>query len=239
MLANFYLREFDKAFINYCDNNGIVYIRWADDIVLFGHSPKQLEQALHRASRLLLSIGLNFSAAKTRLFSRNEFREYRALDLLDAIQAKNSKKFLRELRKFEQRHSKNGGRIDTVVKASLNMLTSEPGSATLYSKNYILESSKEYSILSSMNEGQLLKKYNISGNHLYEIKADVDRILAKPYAAPRAAYLSFLVKHQSKLNGFGINQKNIRMLVQKIAKHSGESDIVEGICVPSALSKII
>jgi hypothetical protein len=238
MLANFYLKEFDKSFIEYCDNNNIVFIRWADDFVLFGHSPKKLENALHIASRKLLSIGLNLSAAKTRHFSRSEFRDYRALDLLEAIGNKDKTKFLKELKRFDKRFEKYGGRIDTVVKASLNMLSSTPASATLYSRNFLSEKTEEYEILSSLNEGQLFKKYNISGSHLSEIRSDVDRILSKPYAAPRATYISFLVKYHKQLGKFGVTIKQISALINRISIENADSDIVANICAANAIKKI-
>ncbi len=137
MLANYYLLDFDKKFIEKCKRESIVYIRWADDIVLFGSSPKKLENMMHNASRIMLNLGLNLSAAKTVHYSRSEFRKYRALDLLAAIKNRDAKKFLKELKRFEVHCNENGGRIDTVVKASLNMLVNVPSSQTIFAKNYI------------------------------------------------------------------------------------------------------
>ncbi len=56
-LSHFYLQDFDDAFSEYCAKNGLRYVRWADDMLIFGSSPQRLEAALHKASRMLLAEG--------------------------------------------------------------------------------------------------------------------------------------------------------------------------------------
>lgn len=72
-LSHYYLQDFDAKFIEYCEARGLVYLRWADDILVFGSSRKALETAVHNASKLLLADGLNLNASKTNIFSRRDF----------------------------------------------------------------------------------------------------------------------------------------------------------------------
>lgn len=238
MLANFYLRQFDEKFISACKSEGVVYIRWADDIVLFGSSPAKLERLMHRASRLLLNIGLNLSAAKTKHYSRSSFRKYRALDLISAVNNKDCKKFLRELKSFAARYPNEGGRIDTVVKASLNMLSNEPKSKTTFSSYFIDNELSKFEMLCLLNEGQLLKKYKIFGDVKKNLNKDVNIILSYPYAAPRATMLSFLSKYQKYLNGAGISNAQIEKIIDAIRSKDGDSEIIKVICAPAAKSKL-
>lgn len=189
---------------------------------------------MHRASRLLLNIGLNFNASKTKHYSRNEFREFRALNLIKAVGDKDFKRFERELRHFSSRYPTKGGRIDTVIKASLNLLSSEPKSRTLFAMNYLREKLKEYEFFSSLNEGQLIKKYLLFGDISKEMKRDVGMIIRHPYAAPRATFLSFLVKYKKRLLKEGVSQKTVKGLIDKIENLSDDSEITKNICIPAA-----
>jgi hypothetical protein len=238
IISNFYLNEFDKRFLDYCKNNDILYIRWADDIVLFGKSRSHLEGAMHQASRMLLNIGLNFNASKTKHYSKRKFREYRALDLLKAVSDRDASKFDRELRRFANRYLIDGGRIDTVVKASLNLLSAEPKSRSLFAMSYLREQLSKYESLSSLNESQLLKKYLLFGDLKKEMTKDINLILRHPYAAPRATYLAFLSKHAKRLQREGVKLSSIKSLIARVDAESADSEIVKSICVPAAMKDI-
>ncbi|WP_158225428.1 RNA-directed DNA polymerase [Rhizobium sp. 11515TR] len=238
ILANFYLTEFDRKFIEVCKASNVVYIRWADDIVLFGSSKSKLEEIMHRASRLLLNIGLNLSAAKTKHFTRNSFRRYRALDLISAVNRKDSKNFLKELKAFSVRFPYEGGRIDTVIKASLNMLHNTPASLTNFSRYFVENELEKFEILSTLNEGQLLKKYIIFGNVKTNLQKDINSITKYPYAAPRATMLIFLSKNKKFLNANGVADLVIRKHIKHISCNNGGSEIIESICAPAAISRI-
>ncbi|WP_416066500.1 reverse transcriptase domain-containing protein [Rhizobium sp. ZK1] len=238
MLANFYLRPFDESFINACNAEGVVYIRWADDIVIFGSSPAKLERLMHRASRLLLNIGLNLSAAKTRHYTRSSFKKYRALDLISAVNNKDYKRYLRELKSFDDRYGEDGGRIDTVLKASLNMLSNEPKSKTTFSLYFIEKHLAKYEFFCLLNEGQMLKKYKIFGDVKKNLRKDIDLLLMYPYAAPRATMLSFLSKYSKFLMAEGVSKVDIGKMITLISLKNGGSEIIEEICAPAAEAKI-
>ncbi len=234
ILSNFYLNDFDKRFIEYCKSENVLYIRWADDIILFGKSRQHLENVMHRASRMLLNLSLNFNASKTRHFSKREFKDYRALDLLQAINNKDTKRFEIELRRFSSRFSIQGGRIDTVVKASLNFLSAEPGARSLFAMNFVRENLKMYEHIGVLNEQQLIKKYILFGKIVSEMNFDVNLILKHPYAAPRATYLSFISKYKKRLVKEGVSLLTLRSIVNRIEKHAADSEITRDICVPAA-----
>ncbi len=122
ILAHYYLDEFDLQFSAYCEANDLINVRWADDMLIFGSSKKKLELAVHKASKILLSIGLNLNAAKTQIFSRSEFSKYRALDVLEAISTNDPIKYRRHLRASERWNKDNKMRIDTVFRASIGYI---------------------------------------------------------------------------------------------------------------------
>ena len=238
IVSNFYLNEFDRRFIEYCKKEKVLYLRWADDIVLFGKSRIHLENTMHQASRLLLNLGLNFNASKTKHFSRREFQEYRALSLLSAVSKKNIAGFDRDLRRFAMRYPEKGGRIDTVVKASLNFLSAEPKARSLFVMNYLRERLHQYEFLSTLNESQLLKKYLLYGNIGVELRKDIEVILRHPYAAPRATFLSFIAKYKVRLLKEGVAISTLKNLIDRIEAESQDSDINLSICVPAAKAAI-
>ena len=63
LLSNIYLNEFDF----YLESQGIMHVRYSDDIVLFGSSQKEVSQARHIAGEYLKSIQLKFNTKKTYL----------------------------------------------------------------------------------------------------------------------------------------------------------------------------
>lgn len=120
LLSHYYLHQFDLKFIKYCEDNDLKYVRWSDDILVFGNSPQRLEQAIHIASKYLLNDGLNLNASKTQLFSRSEFSLYRGLDVLDARSKNDVSGFSTALNQFLKYYHDNGGRMDTVFKSALS-----------------------------------------------------------------------------------------------------------------------
>lgn len=238
ILANFYLQPFDEKFINICKAEGVVYIRWADDIVLFGSSPGKLERVMHQASRLLLNLGLNLNAAKTKHYSRSSFKKYRALDLIDAVNKKDCKRYLKELSAFDARYKDYGGRIDTVLKSSLSMLLNEPKSKTTFSKYFIEKNLSKYEFFGTLSESQILKKYKIIGDVDLNLRNDINAMLKYPYAAPRATMLLFLKKNSGFLIANGLTKKKIQSIISLIELKNGDSEIIRDICVPAARAGI-
>lgn len=47
-LSHFYLQDFDEKFKAYCSLNRLRYVRWADDMLIFGPSKETLEHAIQK-----------------------------------------------------------------------------------------------------------------------------------------------------------------------------------------------
>ena len=200
LLANYYLHEFDEKFLEYCNNNNLRYIRWADDMVVFGKSRLQLELAIHKASRIILSLGLHLNALKTRVYTRCDFKMHRGVDVLHAINVGNSAQVIRKLRKFNDYAKEKPARTDTVFKALLGYSIREEKMHTSYVKNYIEECSKIPEILLTFNNNHYFNRLLIADSSLEALRNDLNLITKYPYAAPKAAMLTMLRKKTKKLN---------------------------------------
>lgn len=238
ILANFYIKSFDEIFKAYCDRNDIIYIRWADDIIIFGKSNIQLENAVHKASRCLLNLGLNLNASKTRQFSKSEFRKYRATDVLSAISENNNVKFQRELRKIYSFSRSNECRIDTVYRASIGYMYNNTKARTIFARNFIEEESKVYTQLGNLGFQNFFKRALMSNDAKVLLKHDLELLLRYPYAAPRAQFTKFLRKYNKQLEKIGVSKQIQIGMLKKIGSNHAGSEIVAKICVPSALAAI-
>lgn len=139
ILSHYYLQEFDGKFDAYCQGEELQYVRWEDDILVFGPSVRKLEEAVHRASRLLLPDGLNLNAPKTRVFSRTDFARYRGIDILAAIDSSNPIIFRRRLRSGLEWSKTNPFRLDTVFRATIGFIYNMKSRAKTFEKNFVFE----------------------------------------------------------------------------------------------------
>ena len=163
IISHYYLQRFDDEFSRYCEAEGLLNVRWADDILIFGKSKKSLEFAVHKASKILLSDGLNLNASKTQYFTRKEFSKYRAIEVLSAIGANDPKAFREALRNSISWNKNHSMRIDTVFKASIGYVKKLGSSAQIFEKNFVLETAKSnIDLLLSVNARQLLNLIIIS-----------------------------------------------------------------------------
>lgn len=67
ILANFYLQEYDQKMKEFCDKNGILYLRYADDHVLFVPNDFNYKKIIRKASIELSKIGLNINPKKIKV----------------------------------------------------------------------------------------------------------------------------------------------------------------------------
>lgn len=237
-LANFYIKDFDIEFKEYCDFNGMTYVRWADDIMVFGKSRAQLERAIHHGCRLLLKFGLNLNASKTRHFSRKEFFMYRGLGVLSAVKARDPKAFDRGLRKFHDWSNGNVSRRDTVYRAAIGFMFEKNEARTAFAKFFIEDQSGTFDYLGSLNHTQLYKRIMISEDPLGCIDRSMSLIMRYPYAAPRAEFVKMLSKYAWKFGRLGMSRRKMLNRVRSIESDSFDSEIVRKFCVPVAIRKI-
>lgn len=153
-LSHYYLQDFDDQFDAYCQEFGLLYIRWADDMLIFGPNKKVLEEAIHRASRLLLPEGLNLNAHKTKIYTRDELARFRGLDVLLAIGDRNPKKFRGKLRAAIAWHGRgNPIRLDTIFRSTLGYGFRLGVTAGTFEKNFLFETAENnHKIVSTLSD---------------------------------------------------------------------------------------
>lgn len=237
-LANFYIKDFDIEFKEYCDSNGMTYVRWADDIMVFGRSRMQLERAIHCGCRMLLKFGLNLNASKTRHFSRREFFMYKGLGVLSAIKSRDPNAFERELRKFHNWSGRNVARTDTVYRAAVGFMFEKKEARTPFAEFFIEDHSDKFDYLGSLFHIQLHKRIFLSENPLRCMERVLSLILTYPYAAPRAEFLKMLSKYYWKFERAGMSKRKLVNRVKRVETNNADSEIVKEICAPAARRKI-
>ena len=239
-LSHYYLQDFDAKFKSYCATNHLLYVRWADDILIFGPSKRALEHAIHRASRLLLAEGLNLNAHKTSIHSRNELARNRGLDVLAAIDAKDTASFRRKLRSaITWKQQGNPLRLDTVFRASLGYTFRLGKNAKTFEKRFLFEKADENpDIVATLNDLQLIRLISISDDPKEMFLQVRGSCLTRPYAGARANFLLLIRKHNKGLNRLGISNRLQFASIKKIERESGDSEIIRLICVPPALTAV-
>ncbi|MGR3452960.1 RNA-directed DNA polymerase [Pseudooceanicola sp.] len=239
-LSHYYLQDFDEKFKDYCAKKQLLYVRWADDMLIFGPSKKALEHAIHVASRLLLTEGLNLNAHKTKIYSRNELARNRGLDVLAAIDARNANEFRRTLRSaIAWKRQGNPLRLDTVFRASLGYTFNLGKRAKTFEKNFLFETvDEEPDILATLNDVQLIRLISISDDPKEMFLKVRASCLSRPYAGARANFLLLVRKRSKGLVRLGISSRLQISSIKMIEKESADSEIIRNICVPPALAAV-
>ena len=237
ILSHFYLQEFDENFQEYCLENGLQYVRWADDILVFGSSRSKLELSIHVASKFLLKDGLNLNSSKTKIFTRTDYAMYRGIPVLTEIDQKNKANFRRELRKFVKWSADNPARIDTVFRATIGFVHSLGADAKTYEKNFIFETiESDRDLAGTLSAIQLLRLIGIADNPS-EMFSRLRRLfLSKPFAGRRANFLMLLRGKGKDLMKLGISKLIITNSIEMIENASEDSEVLRIYCVPAALN---
>ncbi|WP_343504242.1 RNA-directed DNA polymerase [Alloyangia pacifica] len=235
-LSYYYLQDFDEKFDNYCRRNSLIYIRFSDDILVFGSSKQRIEDAIHEMSRLLLPEGLNLNAHKTRIYKRRELSEFRVIELLDAISKKDKGRIRKELRAVRVRMvDKKPLRLDTAFRAILGYLHKISDHAEVYERNFVLEVAYENpDIVGTLNDFQLYNLIKIADDRLAMFRQIRSQCLARPYTGPRANFLMLVRTHNSDLEAIGVSKRLQRASVSLVERQSARSEIITTYCVPAA-----
>ncbi|MCA9834834.1 MAG: RNA-directed DNA polymerase [Thermomicrobiales bacterium] len=89
LLANLYLQEYDRWLKQKAESRDVIYLRYADDQVLFGNDSDLLYDLMYRAGVYLRKEGLNINAGKVRFYANMEdFGKYWAFDLFADLEGK-------------------------------------------------------------------------------------------------------------------------------------------------------
>jgi hypothetical protein len=239
-LSHYYLQDFDDDFGKYCENHGLVYVRWADDMLIFGPNTKILEEAIHRASRLLLPEGLNLNAHKTKIYRRDELAKYRGVEVLSAIGTRNPADFRRKLRSaISWQVAGNQMRLDTIFRATLGYTFRLGKQARTYEKNFILETVEERpEIVATLNDLQLTHLISIADDPKEMFLKIRSACLTRPYAGARANFLMLIRKHSKKLERLGVSSRLQGSSIDAVENESADSVILRTFCVPPARAAI-
>jgi hypothetical protein len=235
-LSHFYLQDFDDQFSAYCELEGLRYVRWADDMLVFGPSPQKLEAAMHKASRMLLVEGLNLSAPKTKIMGKRQFSKYRGLDVLDSINAKNVDEYRKRRDAAMRRHRRGEGlKLDTIFRASLGFLAQRPHIVTVSDQTFLWNTITENpDLLGSMNAQQCLSFVRLTAPPSRGFAKLLNTALLKDVAAPKAVLLSLIRNHSKRLEKVGVTKTAQRNAMNDIFDKSTDSDLIQNWCIPAA-----
>jgi len=234
VLSHFYLQEFDERIATYCATNGLTFIRWADDFLIFGGSKQKLEAAVHHTSRLLRDLGLNLNASKTKYMSKNELRRYRALDFLGAISKNDHTQVAKELKKIKTslKHGEEF-RLDTVFRAMIGYLTKNKGARTPINVAFIVDTAEEHrDLLHSLNNTQMLRYIQLMSQPLVAFDNLRRDICKAEFGGPKASYLHMMRRYRSQLATIGMTKKKALASISQIEKRSADSDVIKDFCIP-------
>lgn len=238
-LSHFYLQDFDRKFKLYCEHRRLVYIRWHDDILIFGPSPKSLESAVYNASKLLLSEGLNLNASKTKAFSRREFEQYRGLRALSAIENRDREGFRRELSIALKAHRTNPIKLDTIFRAAIGFshkVGAEPSSFETRTVFELLKKNPHF--IGSLNSTQLFRLITLSGNPKVTFSYLIRQVSSREASAPKATMLSLVRKTSKSLQRIGISRSDQERSIAELRRSSEDSELLNNLCIPYALSSL-
>ena len=234
ILAHFYLQSFDDEFGDYCDTAGLTFVRWSDDILVFGGSRQKLEAAIHTASKILRDLGLNLNASKTKYMSKSQLREYRALDLIGAISALDHKRVAKEVGKTKRKIAGNQEfRIDTVFRAMIGYVYNNPTAQTSTNKAFIFDiASANKDLLHSLNKTQMVRYIELTDKPKETFVKLQTEICKASFGFPKAAFLHMLRKHRNPLAKAGMTKAMALSAINGIEKASSDSDVIRNFCIP-------
>ncbi|WIV49968.1 RNA-directed DNA polymerase [Marivivens sp. LCG002] len=233
-LSHYYLQDFDAKFSDYCASKSLVYVRFADDMLIFGRSKQRIEEAVHEISRLLLTEGLNLNSHKTKIYTKSELSDLRVIELLDAISRRDNKKVRKELRSIRARISEGKPlRLDTAFRAVLGYLHRMGGRAGVYERNFAIEVAFENpSIVGTLNDLQLFNLISISNDRQAMFRQIRGQCLSRPYTGPVSNFLMLIRTHGPKLEAIGISKRLQRASVSKIEREE-RSEVIGRYCLPA------
>lgn len=235
-LSHFYLQDFDDKFSAYCNTAGLRYIRWADDMLIFGASSQKLESALHMASRMLLVDGLNLSAPKTRIMGKRQYYEYRGLGILDAINRNDLVEYRRQ-RDTAMREQKNGKqlKVDTIFRASLGFLSRRRRAVTKADRDFLWNTiTSDPGLLGSINAQQCLSFVRLTDTPSRGFSKLLNTALLKDVAAPKASLAALIRHHSKRLVTIGISRTVQENALDALNLSSDDSQLLQHYCIPAA-----
>ncbi|WP_295421261.1 CRISPR-associated endonuclease Cas1 [Sulfurovum sp.] len=103
VLSNIYLHSFDVAL----ENEGIAFVRFADDMILLANSEKQAKANLAKATEILSVLSLKFGEDKSYLASVAEGFEFLGLRFKGDVVTMDNERFMKRLSTLSQKTKKS------------------------------------------------------------------------------------------------------------------------------------
>ena len=235
VFSHFYLQQLDAVFSQYCDSVNFTYVRWSDDILVFGGSKQLLEKAIHHLSKLMRDIGSNLNAAKTKYMSKSELRRYRALHFLAAVSANDNQRLSKELKVVKSWIlAGNDFRLDTVFRALIGHLARNHTARTSINCAFISDIGEHHlDLLHSLNNAQMLRYIQLSDNPIVTFERLRKDICKAQFGGPKASYLHMLRKYRNQLAAIGMTKTRAISAISQIEKCSDDSEVIRDFCVPA------
>jgi len=207
VLANFYLHDFDLYVSNFCKDNDMQYLRYADDMILMWNDEFLVKKWLFLSSKELSKIWLNINSSKVDIFkTTDEFKEYWAFDIFDKLWDKsNIKNIESAINDFNILNKKNiKFRKDSLISRFINC---EINNVDITKKQLILWEVLNDEFLSNCESYTLEKIYKILSKNdkkLFQEKLDnlIDKIFFNKFH-----YSLLKISNLIKLNKKKINNK--------------------------------
>lgn len=235
VLSHYYLQRFDGAMIDYCVRRNLRFTRWADDILIFGPSEKELVEAIHHASRQLLREGLNLNSGKTKIYTRADFRRYRAISFLNCIDKSDRSGMLRELRKLNPTGRIVPHRADTVFRALLGFTGRHPLRVGSEERAHFISIARTNpEIVRSLGGKQMAQFVMVADDPRLMFRILLKIVLGAPYASSRAAFLQMVRDSARRLISAGITRAQLVRAIDSIETDDGESELLHRFAIPRA-----
>lgn len=238
-LSHYYLQDFDNTFLRYCERHSLTYMRWADDILIFGSSPSALEAAIHNASRILLGDGLNLNANKTELFTRRDYERYRGLGVLNAVERRNQSDYQREVKAFINWSKRNPSRMDTVFRASIGYAATLGSKVSAFERDFLIGALRSNpNFIGGLNVKQILRLVSSADSSADMYDLIVRLAISKEITAPKANLLALLRESSHALVGLGVSKRKLVSSLERLKASSISSEILAQFCVPAAEASV-
>lgn len=236
-LSHYYLQDFDERFMEYCSAENLRYIRWADDILIYGQSHSALESSVYNASKLLLADGLNLSAPKTQIFTVRDFARFRGLNVLQSIEQKDQTGFQKAIREMRKLPKGTPVRLDTIFRATIGYTADLRSRASSFERSFLLDTVVDHpEFVGGLNTKQLFRLVATSDIPNQMFQRIKKLALMSQITAPKANLLMLIREVGPDLERTGIPKRTISKCVKDISE-STDSEIIHSFCVPPAVEK--
>lgn len=191
LLANFYLTSFDAEFRAEVLDRGGDYMRFADDMVVKGHSESACRDMVYDASERLHKLGLNINVAKVRYFSKDEFNQFWGFAIMDRFESDDPETGLRLLSDFLA--NAKFGRRTTVVKRAITIVSKATDFPNIKMwKQWVRETALQEDVLLQLSKEQLISFIRLWENPAAGLEQVISVFLKQPFSLPKAILLRAL-----------------------------------------------